>query len=429
MGLEPPAPESQLSLFGGEPEPLEEWPLIQSGIEAVEVRRLVPARDDLRPMYVTGYALTVGKKDEILQVKDKGQLIQEVRLHEISQVNVFGAVTVTGPALQALCWAEKPVAHFSFGGWFAGLTTGLGLKNVFLRMAQVRRGDDPAFTLGIARDIVATKIRNQRTLLQRNHVEPSRFVLVRLKQLADEAQGASSLASLLGIEGSAARLYFEQFAGMLKPEEDDELPPFEFAHRNRRPPRDPINALLSFAYSLLTKDLTIVCHTVGFDPFVGFYHQPRFGRPALALDVMEGFRPLVADSAVVWAVNTRMITPKDFIRAARAVSLTPSGRKALLRAYEQRMDALVTHPLFGYRMSYRARAGDPGEAARASGDGRAAAVSGIRDALSARERRGGAVSPDTARGTGRSCPAVISGRPDSRTVKAAGNGSVGARRR
>ncbi len=352
MGLEALAPESQMSLFGGDVESIGDRPLIP-GEPDEEVRRLVPARDDLRPMYVTGFALTVGKKDEILQVKDKGTLVQEVRLHEISQVNVFGAVTVTGPALQALCWAEKPIAHFSFGGWFAGLTTGLGLKNVFLRIAQVRRGDDPAFTLAIARNIVATKIRNQRTLLQRNHVEPSRLVLVRLKQLAEESAAVSSLASLLGIEGAAARLYFEQFSGMLKPEEGDELPSFELEHRNRRPPRDPVNALLSFAYALLTKDLTIVCHAVGFDPFVGFYHQPRFGRPALALDLMEGFRPLVADSAVLWAINTRMVTPADFIRAGRAVTLTPSGRKALLRAYEQRMDSLVTHPLFGYRVSYR----------------------------------------------------------------------------
>ncbi|MEX1128056.1 MAG: CRISPR-associated endonuclease Cas1 [Vicinamibacterales bacterium] len=352
MGLEPESPESQPSLFGAEAESSQDRP-IESSPDEPEIRRLVPARDDLRPLYVTGFALTVGKSDDVLQVRDKKQLIQEVRMHDISQVNVFGAVTVTGPALQALCWAEKPVAHFSHGGWFAGMTSGMGLKNVFLRIAQVRRGDDPAFTLAFARDIVATKIRNQRTLLQRNHVEPSRTVLARLKSLAEHALEVSSLESLLGVEGTAARLYFEQFSGMLKPEEGDELPAFEFEQRNRRPPRDPLNALLSFAYSLLAKDLTIVCHAVGFDPFIGFYHQPRFGRPALALDLMEGFRPLIADSVVLSAVNTRMVTPKDFIQAGRAVTMTPSGRKGLLRAYEQRMDNLVTHPLFGYRVSYR----------------------------------------------------------------------------
>ena len=354
MGIDPPPGAVQLPLFDTVADGSEARPLDGHGDDTLDdVRRLIPARDDLRPLYVTGFGLSVGKKDEILLVKDKGHLIQEVRMHEISQVNVFGAVTVTGSALQSLCWAEKPVAHFTMGGWFAGLTTGLGLKNVFLRIAQVRRADEESFRTRLACDIVSTKIRNQRTLLQRNHVEPSRFVLARLKQLAEEAAGASALATLLGIEGAAARLYFEQFAGMLKPEEGDELPAFDFTGRNRRPPRDPLNALLSFAYSLLTKDLTIACHAVGFDPFVGFYHQPRFGRPALALDLMEGFRPLVSDSAVLSAVNTRMVTQRDFVQVGRAVSLSPAGRKALLRAYEQRMDTLVTHPVFGYRVSYR----------------------------------------------------------------------------
>jgi CRISPR-associated protein Cas1 len=351
MALDPPAEELQLGLFSGVE--TEERPLEDDDGDATELRRLVPARDDLRPLYVTGFGLTIGKSNDILEIKEKGKLIQEARIREISQVNVFGAVTVTGPALQSLCWAEKPVAHFTAGGWFAGMTTGLGLKNVFLRIAQVRRADDERFTLHVAQEIVATKIRNQRTLLQRNHVEPSRFVLARLRQLADDAAQAGSQPSLLGIEGSAARLYFEQFAGMLKPEEGDELPRFDFDGRNRRPPRDPVNALLSFAYSMLAKDLTIICHAVGFDPFIGFYHQPRFGRAALALDLMEGFRPLIADSAVLSAINTRMITPKDFLQVGTAVALTTGGRKGLLRAYEQRMDNLVTHPLFGYRASYR----------------------------------------------------------------------------
>jgi CRISP-associated protein Cas1 len=352
MALDLEDDETQLALFS-DVEGSHDAPLLAGPGEAEDVRRLVPARDDLRPLYVTGYALTVGKSDTVLQVKEKGKLIQEVRIHEISQVNLFGAVTVTGPALQSLCWAERPIAHFTFGGWFAGLTTGLGLKNVFLRISQVRRSDDEAFSLRVAADIVAAKIRNQRTLLQRNHLEPSRTVLARLKELADEVSSAGSAATLLGIEGTAARMYFEQFTGMLKVEEEEGLCAFDFAGRNRRPPRDPINALLSFAYSLLAKDLTIVCHAVGFDPFVGFYHQPRFGRPALALDLMEGFRPLIADSAVLSAVNTRMVSAKDFVQVGRAVSLTASGRKGFLRAYEQRMDNLVTHPLFGYRVSYR----------------------------------------------------------------------------
>jgi CRISPR-associated protein Cas1 len=128
---------------------------------------------------------------------------------------------------------------------------------------------------------------------------------------------------------------------------------FDFVHRNRRPPRDPVNALLSLAYSLLAKDLTIITQAVGFDPYLGYFHQPRFGRASLALDLMEPFRPLIADSAVLSAINTRVVTPNDFVRTGNAVALTADGRKNFFRAYEQRMDTLVTHPLFGYRVNYR----------------------------------------------------------------------------
>lgn len=318
-----------------------------------DVRRLVPARDDLRPLYVTGYGLTIGKRDERLQVRDREGVVQEARLNDISQVNVFGNITLTTAAIQALCWAEKPIAHFSTGHWFYGLTAGMGLKNVFLRRDQFARAGDEPFCLGVARDIVATKIRNQRTLLQRNHVEPPARTLARLKQMADAAQQTGSLESLLGVEGTAARLYFEQFSGMLKVEDEDAAPAFDFESRNRRPPKDPINALLSLGYAMLARDLTVVCHAIGFDPFMGFYHQPRFGRPALALDLMEGFRPLIVDSAVLTAVNARMVTPDDFVRAGDAVALSARGRKGFIRAYEQRMDTLVTHPLFGYRVTYR----------------------------------------------------------------------------
>ena len=127
----------------------------------------------------------------------------------------------------------------------------------------------------------------------------------------------------------------------------------DFTARNRRPPRDAVNALLSLAYSMLAKDLTVTCYAVGFDPLIGYYHQPRFRRPALALDLMEPFRPLIADSAVLQAINNRMVAPADFITAGPAVALKPAGRKAFYRAYELRMDSLATHPLFDYRVSYR----------------------------------------------------------------------------
>jgi CRISPR-associated protein Cas1 len=347
---------AQLELFADDPVaagPSAESPAVP------DVRRLIAARDDLRPLYLAGHDLTVGQTGEVLQVRryDRGRhrsaVVQEVRLGEISQVNVLGNIQLTAAAIRGLCTADKPIAHFSFGGWFYGLTHGLGLKNVFLRREQFRRADDPRFCMRLARDLVASKIRNQRTILQRNHIEPPPLVLLRLKRMAQQAQAAETLDELLGIEGSAARFYFQHFAGMVKTDGDADTPRFDFETRNRRPPRDPINALLSFAYALLVKELTVVCYAIGFDPFLGFYHQLRFGRPALALDLMEGFRPLVADSAVLTAVNTGMVSARDFLRVGHAVALTPTGRKAFIRAFEQRIDTLVTHPLFNYRVTYR----------------------------------------------------------------------------
>lgn len=298
----------------------------------------------------------MGKSGAVLQVREKETLLQEVRIGEICQVNLMGNVQISTQAVQALCEASVPVCYFSMGGWFYGITIGLNAKNVFLRRSQFRLSGEDYFSLAVARRLVAGKIRNQRTLLQRNHVEPDRRTLSDLKDMADRAEQTGSIEELLGSEGNGARLYFRDFAGMIKLDEsgrDTSAMPFDFETRNRRPPRDPVNALLSLGYSLLAKDLTVACYAVGFDPYIGFYHQPRFGRPALALDLMEPFRPLIVDSAVLTAINTGMITPRDFVRVGGSVALTAAGRKAFFRAYELRMDALVTHPLFDYRVSYR----------------------------------------------------------------------------
>lgn len=321
-----------------------------------ETRLLVAPRADRKPLYLNTQGLRVGKSWDVLKVKDKNKVIQEVRINEICQVNVFGNIQITTQAIQALCRAEKPVCYFSQGGWFYGITTGLNTKNVVLRKAQIVMADVEWFSLRIARAIVAGKIRNQRTMLMRNHIEPPKKEIRSMRTLVQSAENATSAQELLGIEGYAAKLYFENLAGMLKRdgthEENNEFR-FDFTKRNRRPPRDPINALLSYGYSLLTKDLTIACYAVGLDPMIGYYHQPRHGRPALALDVMEPLRPLVVDSAVLSAVNTGMVRSKHFVSAGKAVSMNPLGRRAFLRAYEARMDQLVTHPQLGYRVTYR----------------------------------------------------------------------------
>jgi CRISPR-associated protein Cas1 len=321
-----------------------------------ETRRLIAPRDDLRAVYLNTQGLRVGKSSSVLQVKNKDSLVQEIRLNEICQLNLMGNIQISTQAVQALCEQEVPICYFSMGGWFYGITSGLSTKNIFLRQQQFAMAAQPWFAKRLARDLVAGKIRNQRTFLLRNHIEPDNITLAEMKSMAARAEQSDSLEELLGIEGNAARLYFGAFSGLLKSEPGEALPDvfqFDFLGRNRRPPRDAVNAMLSLGYSLLAKDLTIACYAAGFDPMLGFYHQPRFGRPALALDLMEPFRALIADSAVISAINTRMVTPSDFVRAGNGVALTPAGRKAFYRAYELRMDMLVTHPIFGYRVSYR----------------------------------------------------------------------------
>jgi CRISP-associated protein Cas1 len=322
----------------------------------VETRQLMTPRDDLRPLYLNTQGARVGKSGEVLQIRDRNEKKQDVRMGEICQLNVMGNVQLSTQAIQALCEASVPICYFSQGGWFYGITLGLNTKNIFLRRTQFRLAEEEWFALSLAKRLVAGKIRNQRTMLQRNHIEPSEETLSGLKQMVEAAEYADSTEELLGVEGNAARLYFRDFAGMIKTEDEDGANSqfrFNFGGRNRRPPRDAVNALLSLAYSLLAKDLTIACYAVGFDPYLGYYHQPRFGRPALALDLMEPFRPLIADSAVLAAINTRMVTSKDFVQAGPAVALSPAGRRAFFRAYELRMDSLVTHPMFEYRVSYR----------------------------------------------------------------------------
>ena len=328
------------------------------------VRRLIAARDDTRALYLNTQGLRIGLKDRTLQVRDKESLLQEIRLQDIHHVALFGNLQVSTQAIHQLCREDIPITYFSMGGWFHGITRGHSLPNILMRRAQFRAADEPATCLNLARRFVSGKIRNCRKMLMRNALEQPTSALLRLKAASHDAMAANSLPELLGIEGAAAGLYFSEFPGMLKPDTDDlpglerpdtGEPPmrFDFEGRNRRPPTDPVNALLSLAYSVLAKDCTIALLAVGFDPWLGFYHQPRPGRPALALDLMEEFRPLISESCVLSAINTRMITPDDFVRAGEAVNLSETGRKKFFMAYERRMGDIITHPVFDYKVSYR----------------------------------------------------------------------------
>lgn len=325
-----------------------------------DIRRLIAPDIDNRALYLQQAGTHLGKKDETFVVKEKGKKIADFRIMDIHHVAVFGPVQVSTSAIQTCCERDIPVSYFSMGGWFFGMTRGHGLKNVFTRIEQFRAAADPAERLTLARSFVHGKIRNQRTLLLRNHVEADKKLLRALHNAANQAMWTTSIPALLGLEGNAARLYFGAFAGMIKRRDgpagdgpDKTAASFDFSGRNRRPPRDPVNALLSLAYALLSKDCSIAAWSAGFDPYVGFFHEPRFGRPALALDVMEEFRPIVADSVVLTLLNNRMMEPRDFVTTGESVGLTREGRKKLFVAYERRLHDPILHPVFGYRVSYR----------------------------------------------------------------------------
>src|SRR5262249_61565 len=340
-------------------------PTISIPGQRAEPRRLVPARDDHLAVYVQGQGYSIGLKGEVLEIRRKGNVVSEARLIEISQLSLFGNVQLTAQALRELAAREVPIVHLSYGGWLNAVTTPPPPKNIELRRRQFTTAADPVLCLRLARAFVVGKIRNARTLLRRNARALPDGVLYQLAVARRRAERVESLESLLGIEGTAAREYFAHFALMFKPGEGEEGPEgpaptqsrqgpaFEFTSRNRRPPRDPVNALLSFLYALLTKEMIVTLVGVGFDPYLGFYHQPRYGRPALALDLMEEFRPLVADSVAIGLINNGELRPSDFITRAGAVALTDSGRRRVLDAYERRLEILVTHPRFGYAVSYR----------------------------------------------------------------------------
>jgi CRISPR-associated endonuclease Cas1/CRISPR-associated protein Cas4 len=320
----------------------------------ISPRPVAISRDEALPLYVQARGAKVAKKGETLEISIEDKLVQTVRLVDISQLVLMGQVYVTTPALHELMSREVPISWHSFGGWFIGHSVGTGHKNVEIRTAQYRASFDPQVCLRLAKGLVAAKIQNQRTLLRRNWKSESDSALVidGFQQDMRNMQRAQSLAELLGAEGQAAARYFRHFSCMIS-RTDAGTARFDFEKRNRRPPTDPVNALLSYGYSLLVRSWTMALTAVGFDAYRGVYHQPRYGRPALALDMMEPFRPLIADSSVIQALNNGEVRPSDFLSVAGSVALTDDGRKRFLGTFERRLNQEITHPIFGYKVSYR----------------------------------------------------------------------------
>jgi CRISPR-associated exonuclease Cas4/CRISPR-associated protein Cas1 len=318
-------------------------------------RPLNPSATTALPLYVQEPGARISKSGEVLVV-ETGAGKTEVPLGDVSELVLHGPIALSTPALGALLREEVPVTYASTGGWVLGHTVSTGRRNVAVRIAQYRAAFDERRCLVFARSLVVAKIRNSRVFLRRNFKagnEAERDAsLEALARMADRAAHAPSEAELLGIEGEAAARYFRLFSTMFG-ETARDFHAFAFDKRSRRPPTDPVNAMLSFSYALLSRTWLTVLSAVGFDPYLGFYHKPRFGRPALALDIMEPFRSILADSTVIQAVNNGEVKVEGFVAAGPAINLKPNARRAFIATYERRLDQEVTHPVFGYRVSMR----------------------------------------------------------------------------
>ncbi len=320
-------------------------------------RPLNPADDSALPLHVQQPGARIRKQRERLLI-EAGDDVHSVALAEVSEVVLYGPIGITTPTVAALLRRGCPVSWHSIGGWFLGHARGPVRRALDTRVAQFRTADDADASSRIAAGLVAAKIRNQRTMLRRNWkggentLRERDRALRRMKRLAERAGRELDPSRLLGMEGEAAALYFGGFRYLFSPEKQLQGA-FEFRKRSRRPPADPTNALLSFAYAVATRLFTVALEVAGFDPLLGFYHRPRPGRPSLALDMMEPFRPILCDSTVLMVVNNGEVRGNHFVRSGPGCSMKPAGRRAFIAAWERRLDQETLHPTFGYRISMR----------------------------------------------------------------------------
>lgn len=281
-----------------------------------------------------------------------------IPIHHLESVCIFGPSTLSPPALD-LCWEHGVAVNYlnEWGRLLARLT-GVADTSVSLRRMQFRAADDPGKSVAIARQFIAGKLQNARNSLLRAGRENSADDE---RQRLDEVTGAiarqirglpsqPNLDSLRGAEGMAAASYFSVFTLALKQQRSE----FEFTNRSRRPPRDRINCLLSFLYALVRHDCVSALTTAGLDPFVGYLHAERPNRPSLALDLMEEFRPWLADRLALTLINRQQIGVSDFkVREGGSVEFTEAGRKRVIKAYQERKMEKLNHPLLdqNYRVA------------------------------------------------------------------------------
>lgn len=302
-------------------------------------------------IYITEQGAQLGVNYRRLEVRKDETVLAEFPLGHIERVVILGNVNITTPALKRLMQEGIDLVFLSLDGQYYGRVTGEATPHVALRRAQYRwQGDDP-FVLALAQRVVAGKIRNQRVLLQRQQRAGHTELLAALSDLEDyeaRAKRTQTHHALLGVEGSATARYFSGYRLLFDPA-------WQFHERNRRPPRDPINVLLSFGYTLLTRAAESAVRAVGLDPYVGFLHKDAYNRPSLALDLAEEFRPVI-EGLVLHGCHHDIIRLEDFrpgdeAAGERALVLEREGVKRFVAAYEERMAKVIQHPRTGERLA------------------------------------------------------------------------------
>jgi CRISP-associated protein Cas1 len=304
-------------------------------------------------VYITQEDAFIGKIDERLTVKFDKKTILDVPLIKIDGVVVLGRATVSPATISELLERQIPLTFLTDTGRYLGRLEPEVTKNIFVRKAQWQAAGESAQAIHAVQGFVRGKLKNYRNVLIRRQRECPGLDLsenvTRLEQAIAPIDKTQSIDSLRGLEGAGSAAYFGCFNQLLRTTE------FTFPKRVRRPPTDPVNSLLSFGYSLLRHDIQGAVNIAGFDPYLGYLHCDRYGRPSLALDLMEEFRPLIVDAVVLSTLNKQFLTPKDFVTEplSGAVSLTPEGRKTFLRLYAQKKQSQFKHPVLGRKCMYQ----------------------------------------------------------------------------
>ena len=320
-------------------------------------------------LYLTDQGATLTKQGNRLLITKQGQTLQWVHAFKVEQVVVMGHIQLSPGAIAFLLQEGIDTVFLSFYGKYRGRLISQFGKNVELRRRQFLKLDDPGIRLSLARAYVRGKLNNCRIFLRRQNLGLNQPDLTKtihqLRRLARQVETCDSIDSLMGVEGAGAAAYFGCFNHLLRVED------ISFAGRNRRPPRDPVNVLLSLGYTLLANVVQTQVHVAGLDPYLGCLHGVEYGRPSLVLDLMEEFRPVLVDAVVVTVINKRIIRPTDFYRPEEQepaafdfaeteprrenypILLAHTGMKKFITHFEARLNLKCLYLPTGQRLTYR----------------------------------------------------------------------------